>query len=297
MIAVAATLAAAYGVHLLYTGLAMGWRGVGPGDRTGRRSEARRPSRSMRDWLTQAGLGDVSTTEFVSASAVIGLVGGAAGFAFFGGVVAPAVLAVSAAGVPTAAYRARRARRREQAQDAWPRLIEELRILTGSLGRSIPQALFEVGSRAPDELRGAFEEARREWLLTTDFERALGVLKAGLADPTADAACETLLIAHDVGGTDLDRRLEALVDDRLQEVAGRKDARARQAGARFARRFVLIVPVGMALVGMSIGEGRDSYGTAAGQIAVIIALGVIGACWWWAGRIMAVPSETRVFGS
>ena len=76
-------------------------------------------------------------------------------------------------------------------------------------------------------------------------------------------SCETLLVAHEVGGTDLDRRLQALIDDRVQDTQGRKDARAKQAGARFARRFVLIVPAGMALAGMSVGNGRAAYQTAA----------------------------------
>ena len=101
----------------------------------------------------------------------------------------------------------------------------------------------------PSALRPAFAAAQREWLLSTDFARTVAVLKAGLADPTADAACETLLVAHEVGGADLDRRLRALADDRTLDVQGRKDARSRQAGVRFARRFVLLVPLGMAMVG------------------------------------------------
>src|SRR5205085_2522237 len=83
--------------------------------------------------------------------------------------------------------------------------------------------------------------------------RTCAVLKSRLADPTADATCETLLVAHEIGGTDLDRRLASLVEDRIQDLHGRKDARAKQAGVRFARRFVLAVPVGMALAGLSIG--------------------------------------------
>lgn len=178
---------------------------------------------------------------------------------------------------------------------AWPRMLEELRILTASVGQSIPQALVTVGRRAPLELRDAFAAAEREWLLSTDFERMVAVLKHRLADPTADAACETLLVAHAVGGVDLDRRLEALVDDRILDAQGRKDARAKQAGARFARRFVLIVPVGMALAGMSVGTGREAYQTATGQALVAVAIVLVIGCWLWAGRIMAVPEERRVF--
>lgn len=179
--------------------------------------------------------------------------------------------------------------------DAWPRLLEELRVLTGSLGRSVPQALIEVGRRTPPELAPAFRAAEREWLLSTDFARAIGVLKEMLADPTADAAAETLLVAHEVGGADLDRRLQALIDDRTQDMHGRKDARARQAGARFARWFVLAVPAGMALVGMSLGTGRASYQTPTGQVLVAGACLLVAACWIWAGRIMALPVEQRVF--
>lgn len=167
--------------------------------------------------------------------------------------------------------------------------------MTSSLGRSIPQALFEVGRRAPSDMQPAFAAAHREWLLSTDFPRTLGVLKAGLADPTADAACETLLVAHEVGGTDLDRRLEALIDDRIQDSQGRKDAAAKQAGARFARFFVLIVPAGMALAGMSVGTGRAAYQTPTGQLLVVVAIGLVVVCWIWAGRIMMLPEEERVF--
>ena len=72
---------------------------------------------------------------------------------------------------PVASYRRRRAARRQHAEEAWPRLIEEIRILTSSAGRSIPQALFEVGGSGPVELRPAFAAAQREWLLSTDFAR------------------------------------------------------------------------------------------------------------------------------
>jgi tight adherence protein B len=174
-------------------------------------------------------------------------------------------------------------------------MIEEIRILTSAVGRSIPQALFDVGRRGPTELRPAFAAAQREWMISTDLDRTVAVLKVQLADPTADAALETLLIAHELGGTDLDNRLEALIEDRIIDTQGRKDARAKQSGVRFARRFVLLVPFGMALAGMSVGNGRDAYQTASGQLLVLFAIGMVVLCWLWAGRLMKLPEEERVF--
>jgi tight adherence protein B len=154
-----------------------------------------------------------------------------------------------------------------------------------------------VGGRGPAELRPAFQAAHREWLITTDFARTIEVLKTLLADPTADAACETLLVAFEVGGADLDERLEALADDRRADSQGRKDARARQAGVRFARKFTLIVPLGMAVTGLSIGDGRAAYQTAIGQLAVVAALALMGGCWFWASRYLRLPESDRVFSS
>ena len=75
----------------------------------------------------------------------------------------------------------------------------------------------------------------------------------------------------------------------------RRDAVARQSGVRFARWFTLIVPFGMAATGLSIGDGRAAYGTPLGQALVVVALVLILTFWIWAGRIMQLPKEDRVF--
>ena len=295
MIRLLLCLLGAYGVFLLYTSVALGWRGPGLAPPLSRRRDAG-PRVDVQQWLTQAGLDGVRPSQFAGTVALVFVVVTALTFALLGGILPALAVGAFAATYPAVSYRARRRQRRQRTAEAWPRMIEEMALLTGSLGRSIPQALFEVGARGPEEMRPAFAAAQREWLLTTDFARTVGVLKARLADATADAACETLLVAHEIGGTDLERRLAALVDDRMADVQGRKDALAQQAGVRFARRFVLIVPIGMALAALSIGNGRDAFRTAAGQIAALLAILVVVACWLWSGRIMRLPDEERVFG-
>ena len=284
-------LLAAYGTHLVHSAVTMGWTGVGPGPRT---TAARPVADRVRGHLTAAGLDDLRPGELLGATALLLVVGAVLAYALFGGVLPPLAGGAFATTFPLAAARSRRQRRRLEARDAWPRLIEELRIKTTTLGRSIPQALFEVGARAPDEMRPAFAAAHREWLLSTDFERTLAVLRDRLADATADTVCETLLVAHLVGSNDVDRSLTALAEDRTMDLQGRKDADAKQAGARFARRFVLVVPLAMAAMGLSIGNGRASYGSATGQVLVVAAIAVMAGCWAWAGHVMRLPPERRV---
>lgn len=293
MIAGILAAAAALGTYWAYTGLSLGWEGFGLGPRITARPKRR--ARGIDAWIAQAGLEGVNPKEFGAVVAILSVIGGIAGYAAFGGLVVATAAAGFAGSFPVAGYRLRRMKRRQRAQEAWPRMIEEIRVQTTSLGRSIPQALFDVGHRAPAELHSAFDAAQREWLLTTDLPRALRVLKGLLADPTADMACETLLVAHELGGSDIGRRLEALAEDRRRDTYGRKEARSRQAGARFARVFVLVVPVGMALAGMSIGNGREAYRSAEGQIVVMVALGLVIVCWLWATRVMRLPEPRRVF--
>jgi tight adherence protein B len=286
-------LAASYGVYLVYTAVVYGWTGVAPRPVPAVR---RRPvGDRLRDWMVQAGLGDTRPRELAGVVGAVFLLGAVVAWAIFGAIWAALAGGAFAATFPVAATRSRRDRRRALAQEAWPRLIEEIRIKTTSLGRSIPQAVLEVGMTAPEEMRPAFEAARREWLISTDFDRTLAVLKDRLADATADTVCETLLVAHEIGGNEIDRCLNALVDDRVMDVQGRKDARSKQAGARFTRVFVIIMPVGMALIGLRIGSGRAAFQTSIGQVLVMAGIACMALCWVWASAIMRLPQEERIF--
>ena len=292
LLAFVLAVVAGYGVFLLHTSIAFGWRGLGVSPRPFRhRSRSNRLDRL----LTEAGLERIGVGEFLGVTAVLFGIGSGLGWLVFGGVAAPAAVGLAVTAAPIGAAMSRRSARQAEAREAWPRMLEELRLQVVNLGRSVPQALFTVGARGPVELRAAFAAAHREWVMSTDFDRTLDVLRAGLADATADAVCETILIAHEVGGTDVDRRLRALVEDRIADLDGRKDALAEQAAARFARSFVLVVPVGMALVGLTIGSGRAAYATPLGQAAVLVAFGLIAACWVWASRLLRLPREERVF--
>jgi tight adherence protein B len=245
--------------------------------------------------MVQAGLARVSVSEFAGACGVLGAMGGAAGYALFGSGIGAAMCALFAGASPVGTFRLRRQRALDAAHEAWPTMIEEIRVLTSGAGRSIPTALFDVGHRSPPELRAAFEAAEREWLMSTDFGRSIGVLEDLLADPTADAVAETLMVAHEIGGADLDRRLTELAEDRRLDVLARRDARSRQAGVRFARRFVIIVPIGMAVAGLSLGDGREAYQQPWGQALVAVGLLLVAACWVWSGQMLKLPTEQRAF--
>lgn len=227
-----------------------------------------------------------------AAAAAVGWIGA---WTLFGGVAVPALVAVLGGVAPLCAAAQRYRRHAADSWRAWPRLLADIRVSVAHRGQSIPAALFAAGGHAPAGMRQAFSEAARTWSLSTDFEASLRVLKTSLADPTADAVCETLLAAHQIGGVQIDARLRALAETAQAEAAARSDARAKQAGARFARSFVAFVPAFMAVIGLSIGRGRQAYESTDGQLLVALSVLAVAGCWLWAGRIMAVPMRKRVF--
>lgn len=250
------------------------------------------------DLLGRAGITANQRGSFLRLVATLFVFGALLGGLAFGGILSAVAFGCATAVAPLVWYRQRHQQQREEAAEAWPHLIEEVRVLCTSAGKPIPQAFLTVGLRGPEVYREGFRAAMREWTLTTDFARATQTLTRHLADPVADVVAYTLLVAHQSGGTDTDRRLRNLARDRTADVAARRDARARLSGVRFARRFVLIVPLGMALAGMSIGNGRAAYATSTGQLGIATALVLLGMCWVWSGRLIRLPQEQRVlYGS
>lgn len=225
----------------------------------------------------------------------VGAGGAAVGALVFGG---PASLAVAGLAATCAALGRRSVdgARRDQARRTWPAVLEEVRVLTTGGGRSIPRALFEAGAHAPEPMAGAFRSAHRAWRVSADFDRTLAVLADHLGEASTDIVCETLLVAHELGGADVGRRLARLAEDRRRDLAARDLASAKLAGARFARRFVVVVPLGMALAGQAVGTGRAAFASPGGQAIGLVAAGMVAACWLWAGALLRLPVEARVFG-
>ena len=191
MIAIAA-MAASFGTYLLYSALVLGRREL-----ILRRSGTRREHR-IQGWMTQAGMVGVRPLELASVEVTVFVGSAVLAWIVFGALL-PAVLAgLFGAAAPIAVYRARRRTLLDEARDAWPYLIEEMRLLTGALGRSIPVAMLEAGRKSPTApMRAAFSNAlrtcatqivgtlasRRRWL--TEATRHLRVTRPAALIPSA----------------------------------------------------------------------------------------------------------------
>ena len=115
MTGLALALAAGYGAFLLYTAVALGWRGIGVGPA---RTAAARPRQGAVDRIRQSLPPDVRVGEYTAVMLVLFGAGVVATFTIFGGIV-PAVLGgLAAATAPVVAQQRRVERRRAQAAES-----------------------------------------------------------------------------------------------------------------------------------------------------------------------------------
>ena len=245
------------------------------------------------DRLTRAGAPGVTPAALVTVATVGALVV----FLVVAGLTrAPAValcFAAMAARAPFSIVTSRSRARVRATRAAWPDAVDHL---AGGIraGMSLPQAVAQLGTRGPDELRPAFSSFAADFRATGRFGESLDALKSRLADPVADRIVEALRVTREVGGTDVGTMLRTLSEFLRDDARTRGELEARQSWTVNAARLAVAAPwVVLALLATRPG-GVAAYNTAAG--ASVLAGGAIASV--IAYRLMVsigrLPDEARV---
>lgn len=179
-----------------------------------------------------------------------GLVGACVGSAFLVGALALIVTAVpmvallaalGSAALPIVLLRRRIAQQAKARQEAWPDAVDQLASAVRA-GLALPEAVCDLARRGPVTLRMSFSEFDVEYRATGSFSRSLEALQCALADPVADRVCASLLIARDVGGSDLGHVLRTLSALLREDLRTRGEITARQSWTVNAARISVAAP-------------------------------------------------------
>lgn len=214
-------------------------------------------------WLVAAGLGQVTSGQFLLACGASALGAWAVVILLVG---SPAVALVALLGggyAPVAYARTRRRDLRRQRRRCWPEAIE---LLAGAVraGDTLPAAVALVAERGPDPLRPAFRSVVADQRVSGDLVGALERLGLALADPTADRVVATLVIAYRVGGRELGRVLRALGAFLREDLATRREIEARQSWTVVAARVAAAAPWLVLVLVASRPQGAQAYDSIAG---------------------------------
>ena len=233
--------------------------------------------RSARGWLTQ------TPKQIISAVALFG-VGLVLGAAIFGSYVIAAPFAFFLAATPSFKAGANRRHAANAITQAWPDAIDHLSSAIRA-GLNLSESLTAIGLRGPAPLRPIFIALGNDLASGTSLERALVQFCAECNDPIADQLVETILIAHEVGGSEIGRLLRTFSQFLRLEIQTRDEIRVRQGwvvnGARIAAAAPWIL---LALLSLRK-ESVAAYQTSGGISTILIGGVVSVVAYLWMRRL------------
>ena len=183
-------------------------------------------------------------------SAPIAAIGGAAG-----------------AWAPIGWLRGRTRRNRRRHREVWPEAIDLL-VAGVRSGASLPEVVAGLADRGPEVLRGSFERFRSGYRSASSFDLALRKLGDDLSDPTADRVLSALIVAHDVGGSDLVRVLRTLGDFVRDDLRVRREIEARWSWTVTAARVAAAAPWIVLLLMATRPEAAAAYDSPSGLLLI-----------------------------
>ncbi|MGZ4610882.1 MAG: type II secretion system F family protein [Actinomycetes bacterium] len=258
----------------------------------------RRPTRVTRrervaEMLAQAGIEAVTPGGLVVSCAGVGAVVLMGMFLVSRSPVIAGAFGLLASWAPVAVVRFRVRQRRAELRDLWPEVVDNLASAVRA-GLSLPEALAQIGTRGPVELRPPFAWFGEDYRATGRFYDSLDRLKVALADPVGDRIVESLRMARQVGGSDLGRLLRTLSAFLREDARTRAELETRQGWTVNAARLAVAAPwVVLALLSLRP-EAVDAYNTAAGLVVLAVGGGLCLVAYRVMLRIGRLPDEQRV---
>ena len=255
-----------------------------------------RPGRdTWEERLRRAGA-SVTVVQFVAGSgaagvATVALIAAVTGSAFVGIVPALAVTAI-----PAAYFGRRRARLSRVVRAAWPDALRDI-LASVAAGRSLLQAVHDVGEHGPEPLREPFAQIAARARMT-GLGAALEAAKEELADPVSDRVLEVLLLADETGGSIVRLVLSDLVASITKDLEVADQVETDGLEMRINARAVVALPWAV-LVALTAGRGpfRDFYQSGAGVATIAVGLILSLAGFVLVTRLGRTPPEPRVLAA
>jgi len=276
---------------LLGVGLLLIWRS---GPRAPQRTSHRAGwSARQARLLHQAGVDGVGVAQLVAAQFGCALVAMVAVLLLTRTVAVAACFGVFAFLAPAVLLRRMRRRRLVALRDVWPEAIDNLASAVRA-GMSLPEGLAGLAERGPAELRPAFARFAASYRASGRLGECLDALELDLADPVGDRVCETMRMAHEVGGSDVGSVLRTLSELLRSDARTRAELETRQGWIVNAARLAVAAPWAVLLLLGTRSTTLSAYDSGGGALLLVIGAAVCLLAYRLMLRIGRLPDEPRV---
>ena len=247
----------------------------------------------LSDEIVQAGFAGLSVRTLLAACVIAFVLVLAFVQATVGVLPIAACFAVMASFVPIALVRRRARMRRARLRDLWPDAVDN--ITSGvRAGMALPEALSQLGTRGPDELREPFLAFSDDYRLSGRFHDSLDRLKDRLSDPVGDRLVESLRIAREVGGTDLGHLLRTLSGFLREDARTRAELETRQSWTVNAARLAVAAPWLVLAMLSTNPQSVRAYASGLGFAVLAVGGALTALAYWSMLRIGRLPEDERV---
>ena len=250
-------------------------------------------SSRVNDLLLEAGLVTWTHRRLVLLSAAAALVGLVAMATLSRSVVLGLAVGAITGAAPYAWVRHMQRRRQAELRAQWPDAIDHLASGVRA-GLSLPEAIEQLASGGPEELRWAFAAFGADYRSSGRFSESLDLLKDRLADPVGDRVVETLRLAREVGGSDLGRLLRTLSGFLRDEARVRGELESRQSWTVNAARLAVAAPWVLLVLLGTRPQAVAAYNSTAGVVVLVTGAAVSLVAYRLMMRIGRLPTEARV---
>ena len=184
-----------------------------------------------------------------------------------------------------------RRRRALELAESWPAYLEQTRAKMLTSSRSLPYVIFEQTSVASPFLSELIQRGRREFENSGNLEKALKtVWLAGDNEEVTNYICNALCATLGSTSSQIQNQLSAISGTVRSRNELKQETNSRLSGVRTARIFILVIPAGMALAGLSFAGSVKPFLTAASISQILAALLLLATCWYWSTKLMHFPA-------
>lgn len=178
---------------------------------------------------------------------------------------------------------------RLEAFETWTRQLAD--VLT--TGTGIEDALLTTAKDPPAPIAGEVTALRRRLEYRVSTEDAIRAFADDLAHPVADTIAATLIIASQVRGRGLHEVLTALAKTVAQDVAMQREVDAERATHRTTAIWVVAALGAFVAFAVLNHAYVAPFGTAAGQMVLVIVAALYAGAIWWLHRLATPPPGYR----
>lgn len=180
-------------------------------------------------------------------------------------------------------------RRRKELQTYWPIMLDQTRSTMLSSRRALQYVLFNqtyVGSQFLNEL---IQFGKREFETSGSFESSLAKILEKAKDPCTSEVCASLIETSGRSTSQIESQLNNIISSIRSRNELAEEAESKLAGVKTARLFIILIPAGMALVGLAFAGSPSTFETPTALVQELAAFLILTICWFASNLLMKFP--------